>query len=369
MVVEIWSDIACPWCYVGKRRFEAALAGFDHEVEVVWRSFELDPGAPASREESAAEHLSAKYGMPVEEARARQAQLAAMAAADGLEFNFDRVRSANTFDAHRLTHLAKAHGLQDAMVERLQRAHFTDGELLSDHATLARLAERGRRAGRGGDARERPLHRRGARRRAARAGHRHHRGADVRGRPPRRGRRRAAARGAARAAPARRAGQLISISPPSANGGTRSMRSPLQKRPGSYQLAGRPLGQQAHVLVGRGDELGAVDGLQRGLAAAEAAGQPLAREARRRGERAAVEALDRLHQPVLVLALELALELAHPGALAVALVPRADGVARAGAAGRRAGARRSTRRAASGRARRATAAAGGRRARRPCRRG
>jgi predicted DsbA family dithiol-disulfide isomerase len=141
MVVEIWSDIACPWCYVGKRRFEAALAGFDHEVEVVWRSFELDPGAPASREVSAAEHLSDKYGMPVEEARARQAQLASMAAADGLEFDFDRVRSANTFDAHRLTHLAAAHGRQDAMVERLQRAHFTDGELLSDHATLARLAE------------------------------------------------------------------------------------------------------------------------------------------------------------------------------------------------------------------------------------
>jgi predicted DsbA family dithiol-disulfide isomerase len=141
MVVEIWSDIACPWCYVGKRRFEAALAGFDHEVEVVWRSFELDPGAPASREEGAAEHLSAKYGMPVEEARARQAQLAAMAAADGLEFNFDRVQPANTFDAHRLTHLAKAHGLQDAMKERLQRAYLTDGELLSDHETLARLAD------------------------------------------------------------------------------------------------------------------------------------------------------------------------------------------------------------------------------------
>jgi predicted DsbA family dithiol-disulfide isomerase len=140
MVVEIWSDIACPWCYVGKRRFEAALARFDHEVEVTWRSFELDPGAPASREESAAEHLAGKYGMPVEEARARQAQLAAMAAGDGLEFNFDRVRAANTFDAHRLTHLAAAHGLQDAMVERLQRAHFTDGEQLSDRETLARLA-------------------------------------------------------------------------------------------------------------------------------------------------------------------------------------------------------------------------------------
>jgi predicted DsbA family dithiol-disulfide isomerase len=140
MIVEIWSDIACPWCYVGKRRFEAALEGFEPDVEVTWRSFELDPGAPASREESAAEHLAGKYGMPVEEARARQAQLAAMAAEDGLELHFDRVRAANTFDAHRLTHLAAEHGRQDAMVERLQRAHFTDGELLSDHETLARLA-------------------------------------------------------------------------------------------------------------------------------------------------------------------------------------------------------------------------------------
>jgi predicted DsbA family dithiol-disulfide isomerase len=140
MIVEIWSDIACPWCYVGKRRFEAALAGFEHDVAVTWRSFELDPGAPASREASAAEHLASKYGMSVEDARARQEQLARMAAADGLELHFDRVRAANTFDAHRLTHLAAVHGVQDAMVERLQRAHFTDGELLSDHDTLVRLA-------------------------------------------------------------------------------------------------------------------------------------------------------------------------------------------------------------------------------------
>ena len=142
MDVEIWSDIACPWCYVGKRRFEAALARFEgrDDVRVTWRSFELDPDAPVSREESAAEHLAGKYGMPVEEARARQEQLAQMAAADGLEFHFDRVRAANTFDAHRLTHLAAAHDRQDAMTERLQRAHFTEGELLSDHDTLVRLA-------------------------------------------------------------------------------------------------------------------------------------------------------------------------------------------------------------------------------------
>ena len=142
MDVEIWSDIACPWCYVGKRRFEAALERFDgrDDVRVTWRSFELDPNAPASRDEGAAEHLASKYGMTVEEARARQQQLAQMAAADGLEFHFGRVRSANTFDAHRLTHLAAAHDRQDAMTERLQRAHFTEGELLSDHETLARLA-------------------------------------------------------------------------------------------------------------------------------------------------------------------------------------------------------------------------------------
>ena len=139
MVVEIWSDIACPWCYVGKRRFEAALAGFDHEVEVVWRSFELDPGAPAERELSGPEHLAEKYGMSVEEARARQAQMAQMAVGDGLELNFERVRAGNTFDAHRLVHLAAAHDRQDAMKERLQRAYLTEGELISDHETLARL--------------------------------------------------------------------------------------------------------------------------------------------------------------------------------------------------------------------------------------
>jgi predicted DsbA family dithiol-disulfide isomerase len=140
--VEIWSDIACPWCYVGKRRFEAALAGYEHrdDVTVTWRSFELDPGAPPERGVSGAEHLAAKYGMSVEQAQARQAQLAALAAEDGLELRFDRVRGGNTFDAHRLVHLAEAHGLQEAMKERLMRAYLSEGELMSDHATLARLA-------------------------------------------------------------------------------------------------------------------------------------------------------------------------------------------------------------------------------------
>jgi predicted DsbA family dithiol-disulfide isomerase len=140
--VEIWSDIACPWCYIGKRRFETALAGFDHrdDVTVTWRSFELDPGAPAEREGELAAHLASKYGSSVEQARARQAQITELAATDGLEFRFDRARGGNTFDAHRLVHLAEAHGLQDAMQERLMRAYQSEGALMSDHPTLARLA-------------------------------------------------------------------------------------------------------------------------------------------------------------------------------------------------------------------------------------
>ena len=141
MNVEIWSDIACPWCYVGKRRFEAALEQFDGDVEVRWRSFELDPTAPASRERNGAEHLAEKYGMSVDEARARQQHLRDMAAGDGLDMRFDLTRGGNTFDGHRLLWLAAEHGLQTELKERLMRAHHTEGELLSDHATLIRLAD------------------------------------------------------------------------------------------------------------------------------------------------------------------------------------------------------------------------------------
>jgi predicted DsbA family dithiol-disulfide isomerase len=143
MDIEIWSDIACPWCYVGKRRFEAALAQFEHrdEVTVTWRSFELDPEAPAEREGDRAEHLARKYGMSIEQARQAERQMTATAAEDGLDFRFDVARAGNTFDGHRLVHLAKAHGRQDEMKERLLRAYFSEGELISDHDALARLAE------------------------------------------------------------------------------------------------------------------------------------------------------------------------------------------------------------------------------------
>jgi predicted DsbA family dithiol-disulfide isomerase len=140
--VEIWSDIACPWCFVGKRRFEAALAQFEHrdQVSVTWRSFELDPAAPHERTGERAAHLADKYGVGVEQAREMEAQMAQTAAGDGLAFDFAVARSGNTFDAHRLVHLAEAHGRQDAMKERLFSAYLEQGELVSDHTTLARLA-------------------------------------------------------------------------------------------------------------------------------------------------------------------------------------------------------------------------------------
>jgi predicted DsbA family dithiol-disulfide isomerase len=139
--VEIWSDIACPWCYIGKRRFEAALAEFEHsdEVEVTWRSFELDPSAPREREGDRVEHLARKYGTTREQAQAMHEHMTGIAAGEGLDFRFDIARSGNTFDAHRLTHLAAAHGLQDAMKERLFRAYLSEGEVIGDPAVLERL--------------------------------------------------------------------------------------------------------------------------------------------------------------------------------------------------------------------------------------
>ena len=142
MNVEIWSDTACPWCYIGKRRFETALAGFEHrdEVTVTWRSFELEPDAPAEREGDYDQHVADKYGTSVEQVLATRRSITELAAAEGLDYHFDRIRSGNTLDAHRVVHLAAAHGVQDAMKERLLRAHLCEGELLSDPATLVRLA-------------------------------------------------------------------------------------------------------------------------------------------------------------------------------------------------------------------------------------
>jgi predicted DsbA family dithiol-disulfide isomerase len=140
--IEVWSDVVCPWCYVGKRRIEKALEQFEHrdEVELRWRSFELDPTAPAQREHSSAEHLASKYGMTVEQAEGTNDQMTALAASEGLEYHLDRTRGGNSFAAHRLIQRALEDGLQDAMKERLMRAYFTEGEAVGDRDTLVRLA-------------------------------------------------------------------------------------------------------------------------------------------------------------------------------------------------------------------------------------
>jgi predicted DsbA family dithiol-disulfide isomerase len=142
MQVEIWSDPVCPWCYLGKRRFERALESFDHrdEVTVVYRSFELDPSAPPGATSPTVERLADKYGMTAGQADDAQRQMEQRAAQDGLEFRMDSLRSGNTRDAHRLLHLAKAHGVQAELAERLHRAYFTEQASIFDHSSLTELA-------------------------------------------------------------------------------------------------------------------------------------------------------------------------------------------------------------------------------------
>jgi len=138
--VEIWSDVVCPWCYIGKRRFESALAQFEHagEVEVVWKSFELDPDAPARRGPTL-EHLARKYGISEDQARSMHERMTAVAAGLGLEYHLDETQGGNTFDAHRLLQSAKERGLGDAMKERLMLAYFTESLPVGDREVLARL--------------------------------------------------------------------------------------------------------------------------------------------------------------------------------------------------------------------------------------
>jgi predicted DsbA family dithiol-disulfide isomerase len=142
--VEVWSDIACPWCFIGKRRLETALREFPYadEVEVEWRSFELDPRAPRVRDKSLThnERLAKKYGMSVERAEAMNARLVGIAQEEGLAFDFERIQSGNTFDAHRLLHLAKQRGVQDQVKERFMHAYLCEGEAIGEPEALQRLA-------------------------------------------------------------------------------------------------------------------------------------------------------------------------------------------------------------------------------------
>jgi len=142
--VDVWSDIACPWCFIGKRHLEQALARFPHRdgVVVLWRAFELDPSAPAELPADVpyVERLAKKYGSSREEAEHMIRRMTETAARDGLDLRFDRIRPGNTFDAHRVIHLAHDRGKQDAVKERFLRGYLSEGASIGDSETLVRLA-------------------------------------------------------------------------------------------------------------------------------------------------------------------------------------------------------------------------------------
>jgi predicted DsbA family dithiol-disulfide isomerase len=141
MKIDIWSDIACPWCYIGKRRFENALAGFEHrdEVEVRWHSYQLDPGLPEHYEGTELDYLASRKGMPREQVRRMFEHVTAVAAEEGLAYDFDALVVANSLKAHELLHLAAEHGVATAVKEALLSAHFEQGEDIGSLEVLKRV--------------------------------------------------------------------------------------------------------------------------------------------------------------------------------------------------------------------------------------
>ncbi|MCS1352553.1 DsbA family oxidoreductase [Mechercharimyces sp. CAU 1602] len=142
MQIEVWSDFVCPFCYIGKRKLEKALRNFEHreKVNIVFRSFELNPYAPKEGDETFAEIIAAKYGVSLEQAQAMCANMAAQAKQEGLDYRFETMIPHNTFDAHRLLHYAADHGKMDEMSERLYCAFFTESKDIADHNTLIDIA-------------------------------------------------------------------------------------------------------------------------------------------------------------------------------------------------------------------------------------
>ncbi len=140
--IDLWSDVVCPWCAIGKAHLDEALARFPHadRVQVTWRSFELDPGAPRTLDVPLLTQLARKYRQPPQAMQAMMDQMTARAAKLGWTFRFDRARPGNTFDAHRLIHLAADRGLQHPVKERFLRAYLSEGEAIGDPETLVRLA-------------------------------------------------------------------------------------------------------------------------------------------------------------------------------------------------------------------------------------
>ena len=141
--VDVWSDIACPWCWIGKRRLEDAIGAFEGEVAVTWRAFELDPSAPAEAPERVdyARRLAAKYRTTRDEAQAMIDRMVGVGRSVGLELRFERIRPTNTFDAHRLLAWAAEAGRQTELKERLFAAYLSEGLAISDHAVLRGLAD------------------------------------------------------------------------------------------------------------------------------------------------------------------------------------------------------------------------------------
>ncbi|NIL77453.1 hypothetical protein RhoFasB10_03596 [Rhodococcus sp. B10] len=142
--MEVWSDIACPWCFIGKTRFAAALEQFDRRdrVDVIWRSYQLSPEAPVGARERELDALVRMKGMAPEQVAGMFEHVASIAKADGLTIDFDTVVAANTFDAHRLVHIARKQGLADEILSALFEAHFSDGRVVDDRDVLVELAER-----------------------------------------------------------------------------------------------------------------------------------------------------------------------------------------------------------------------------------
>ncbi|MFY9717245.1 MAG: DsbA family oxidoreductase [Thermoplasmata archaeon] len=140
--VEVWMDVVCPWCYIGRRRFERAVHESSHrdDVEIVYRSFELEPEAPPEARPLVADALTEKYGISRAEAEEANARVTEIAQQEGLEFHLERALRTNTLDAHRLLQLAGIRRIRPAVEERFQRAYFTEGEDLYDPVALLRLS-------------------------------------------------------------------------------------------------------------------------------------------------------------------------------------------------------------------------------------
>ena len=141
MKIDIWSDIMCPFCYIGKRKLEGALAQFEHrdDVKISWHSFQLDPAMKYEAGKDIHGYLAVKYGKTREWSVSVHNQMTETAKREGLTYNFDKAIIANSFDAHRLIQLAKTKGLADAVEEGLFKAYFTEGKNISDHNTLMQI--------------------------------------------------------------------------------------------------------------------------------------------------------------------------------------------------------------------------------------